>query len=293
MIVAIKTIGNIVLVTNLLQFMYAVIGVQLFKVRLSKKKKKFATKFDEHSCRGNFTNARTPRKTMRMTASELNVFPSFHISNKQLLIPLLIYRGYFIRFKDSDPDIPFAEKREWKNNDFNFDSVTNGMITLFAVSTFEGWPQYEIMRMSIVPAFGLNLLTRFYFHSVFIRRMLYLSVDSKDEDLGPVHDNRKVVAVFYISYLIIISFFMINIFVGFVILTFQNEGEKEYAGCGLEKNQRNCLDFALHAKPQRKYIPESRFQYWAWSIVHSQPFEYSNFTLILLNTVSTVQLQSC
>lgn len=31
-IVAVKTIGNIVLVTVLLQFMFAVIGVQLFKV---------------------------------------------------------------------------------------------------------------------------------------------------------------------------------------------------------------------------------------------------------------------
>ena len=33
-IVAIKTIGNIMLVTFLLQFMFAVIGVQLFKVRI-------------------------------------------------------------------------------------------------------------------------------------------------------------------------------------------------------------------------------------------------------------------
>ena len=31
-IVAVKTIGNIMLVTCLLQFMFAVIGVQLFKV---------------------------------------------------------------------------------------------------------------------------------------------------------------------------------------------------------------------------------------------------------------------
>lgn len=34
MIVAIKTIGNIMLVTYLLQFMFAVVGVQLFKVSL-------------------------------------------------------------------------------------------------------------------------------------------------------------------------------------------------------------------------------------------------------------------
>lgn len=36
MIVAIKTIGNIMLVTYILQFMFAVIGVQLFKVKNSK-----------------------------------------------------------------------------------------------------------------------------------------------------------------------------------------------------------------------------------------------------------------
>lgn len=30
---------------------------------------------------------------------------------------------------------------------------------------------------------------------------------------------------------------MMNIFVGFVIVTFQNEGEREYENCELDKNQ--------------------------------------------------------
>lgn len=30
---------------------------------------------------------------------------------------------------------------------------------------------------------------------------------------------------------------MVNIFVGFVIVTFQNEGEQEYKNCELDKNQ--------------------------------------------------------
>jgi hypothetical protein len=30
---------------------------------------------------------------------------------------------------------------------------------------------------------------------------------------------------------------MVNIFVGFVIVTFQNEGEQEYRNCELDKNQ--------------------------------------------------------
>ena len=35
---------------------------------------------------------------------------------------------------------------------------------------------------------------------------------------------------------------MVNIFVGFVIVTFQNEGEQEYKNCELDKNQvRNLL----------------------------------------------------
>jgi len=45
------------------------------------------------------------------------------------------------------------------------------------------------------------------------------------------------VAVFYFIYIIIIAFFMVNIFVGFVIVTFQNEGEQEYKNCELDKNQ--------------------------------------------------------
>ena len=48
---------------------------------------------------------------------------------------------------------------------------------------------------------------------------------------------RPIVAVFYFIYIIIIAFFMVNIFVGFVIVTFQNEGEQEYKNCELDKNQ--------------------------------------------------------
>lgn len=67
--------------------------------------------------------------------------------------------------------------------------------------------------------------------------MLYKSIDSHAEDYGPIHNHRPFVAVYYIIYIIIIAFFMVNIFVGFVIVTFQNEGEQEYKNCELDKNQ--------------------------------------------------------
>lgn len=43
--------------------------------------------------------------------------------------------------------------------------------------------------------------------------------------------------MFFIIYIILIAFFMMNIFVGFVIVTFQEQGESEYKNCELDKNQ--------------------------------------------------------
>ncbi|KAG5668935.1 hypothetical protein PVAND_016842 [Polypedilum vanderplanki] len=125
------------------------------------------------------------------------------------------------------------------------------------MSTFEGWPA-----------------------------LLYTSIDSNAEDFGPIHNFRPIVAAYYIVYIIIIAFFMVNIFVGFVIVTFQNEGEQEYKNCDLDKNQRNCIEFALKTKPVRRYIPKHRIQYKVWWFVTSQPFEYAIFILIMINTIT-------
>ncbi|CAD5219442.1 unnamed protein product [Bursaphelenchus okinawaensis] len=213
-IVAVKTIGNIMLVTFMLQFMFAIIGVQLFK--------------------GTFFSCNDLSK---MTAAEC--------------------RGEFITYEDGDPTKPLRMEREWTRNDFNFDNVMDAMISLFVVSTFEGWPD-----------------------------LLYVAINSNEEDKGPVYNARQAVAIFFIAFIVVIAFFMMNIFVGFVIVTFQNEGEREYENCELDKNQRKCIEFALKAKPHRRYIPRNRFQYRVWWFVTSQFFEYAIFIIILLNTTT-------
>lgn len=42
----------------------------------------------------------------------------------------------------------------------------------------------------------------------------------------------------------------------------------------------------MKAKPVRRYIPKHRIQYKVWWFVTSQPFEYTIFTLIMINTVT-------
>ena len=68
-------------------------------------------------------------------------------------------------------------------------------------------------------------------------RLLYKAIDSHAEDIGPIYNYRVVISIFFIIYIIIIAFFMMNIFVGFVIVTFQEQGEQEYKNCELDKNQ--------------------------------------------------------
>ncbi|XP_023344970.1 muscle calcium channel subunit alpha-1 isoform X2 [Eurytemora carolleeae] len=131
------------------------------------------------------------------------------------------------------------------------------MLTLFVVSTFEGWPG-----------------------------ILYVSIDSNEVDVGPRHNYRPVVAIFYFIYIIIIAFFMVNIFVGFVIVTFQSEGESAFKHCELDKNQRNCIEFALNAKPVRRYIPKNPIQYKLWAFATSPACEYTVFIAIMANTLS-------
>lgn len=43
-------------------------------------------------------------------------------------------------YKDGDVGKPERAQRLWENSEFNFDNVLQGMMALFAVSTFEGWP---------------------------------------------------------------------------------------------------------------------------------------------------------
>ncbi|CAM9317057.1 unnamed protein product [Lampetra planeri] len=117
-------------------------------------------------------------------------------------------RGSFLKHMENTLQDTVVAKREWLNSDFNFDNVLYGMLALFTVSTFEGWP-----------------------------KLLYRAIDSDKEDMGPVFNNRVDVSIFFIIYIILIAFFMMNIFVGFVIVTFQEQGEQEYKDCELDKNQ--------------------------------------------------------
>ena len=64
-----------------------------------------------------------------------------------------------------------------------------------------------------------------------------MSVDSTDKYRGPIPGNRLSMCLYYVSFVVLFSFLFLNIFVALIIVTFQEQGEKEITGCELDKNQ--------------------------------------------------------
>ncbi|XP_016141680.1 voltage-dependent N-type calcium channel subunit alpha-1B-like [Sinocyclocheilus grahami] len=165
-------------------------------------------------------------------------------------------RGQFLEF--GSDGLALTLPREWKKYDFHYDNVLWAFLTLFTVSTGEGWPT-----------------------------VLKHSVDATYEDQGPSPGYRMETSIFYVVYFIVFPFFFVNIFVALIIITFQEQGDKAMSECSLEKNERACIDFAINAKPLTRYMPQDKqsYQYKIWKFVVSTPFEYSILTMIAINTV--------
>ncbi|XP_029905891.1 LOW QUALITY PROTEIN: calcium channel, voltage-dependent, P/Q type, alpha 1A subunit, b [Myripristis murdjan] len=164
-------------------------------------------------------------------------------------------RGEYLVYEDDNVK---AQKREWKKYDFHYDNVAWALLTLFTVSTGEGWPD-----------------------------VLKHSVDSTYENQGPSPGYRMEMSIFYVVYFVVFPFFFVNIFVALIIITFQEQGDKMMEDYSLEKNERACIDFAINARPLTRHMPQNKlsFQYRMWQFVVSPPFEYSIMALIALNTI--------
>ncbi|KHJ46318.1 transporter, cation channel family protein [Trichuris suis] len=131
-------------------------------------------------------------------------------------------QGYFFRY-GNQYEPPSVLQREWQSFAFNYDNTINSMLTLFTVTTGEGWPA--------------------------IRQA---SVDTTEENEGPIPFNHIELALFYVAYFI-----------------------------------KQCIDFALNARPVCRYIPDDKesIKYRIWKMVVSTPFEYFIMSMICLNTI--------
>ncbi|XP_065647835.1 voltage-dependent L-type calcium channel subunit alpha-1D isoform X2 [Hydra vulgaris] len=218
MVYSLKNVAFVLIITLLMLFIFACIGVQLFKG------KSFycndESKRTEDECKGSFYN-------------------------------------YDTAYESIVDILPKTEDRVWRRSGFHFDNVIEAIVTLYVCSTEDNWPTTMYQFMSV----------------------------TKEKE-GPLEMGSSYMALYFIVFMVIFTFLIINIYIALIILTFQKQGEKEIQG-GLDKNQHDCLEYVLNCKPCKRFIPEneSSLSFRVWVVVESRYFDYFTTLLIVLNTL--------
>jgi len=89
----------------------------------------------------------------------------------------------------------------WERFSFNFDDISQAMLTLFGVASLEGWPDVMIA-----------------------------SIDVTKVDEGPEREASVINGFFFIIFILIGSFFLMNFFVGVLFLKYTQAQKAENKG---------------------------------------------------------------
>ena len=151
---------------------------------------------------------------------------------------------------------------EWKIWPWNFDNIGNALITLFILSSLEGWP---------------NVMANVF--------------DANTADKGPDFNyNYLFTYIFFIAFVLVSAMFLMNLFMGVIYLQFSIEMQKDkfdqFPDC--EEEQLNWLEMQpliSKAKPEFSETapPENRWRLVVFKLVTHIGFEAFIMLLIILN----------
>ena len=108
------------------------------------------------------------------------------------------------------------------------------MLTLFVVSSLEGWPD-----------------------------IMYQGIDSTAIEKGPEKDANMVYSLYFVCFILVGSFFFLNFFVGVIFLNFEEAQKEEREALVLNDKQLKWIDIMkmiMKAKPdiETTYIPKNK-----------------------------------
>ncbi|XP_074630746.1 sodium channel protein 1 brain-like isoform X1 [Acropora palmata] len=153
----------------------------------------------------------------------------------------------------------------WMNAKINFDSSLDGFLALFQVATLEG--VFEVMDDS---------------------------VDGVGPDQQPEKEHSFYSYFYYVIFIIMGSFFILNLFIGVIIDNF-NRLKQQYEDTGalgmfLTPGQRswvNTIKKTYYRKPRRQFKrPQNKFRAWLFDLILQKKFEVFIMSIILTNMVT-------
>eukprot|EP00347_Sterkiella_histriomuscorum_P005312 403357086 len=149
----------------------------------------------------------------------------------------------------------------WVNHDQNFDNIIQAILTLFQVSTTEGWVE-----------------------------VMHYGEDSIGIDIQPQLYSTPYWNVFFIFFIIVGNFFVLNLFVGVVISTFNREKEVLGKNFLLTNQQKQWLEqkkLCIQVQPKitNNLTHENKIREFIRKVVIHKCFEITILIIIILNTI--------
>lgn len=149
----------------------------------------------------------------------------------------------------------------WVNSDYNFDNVYEAGITLFILSSQEGWPD-----------------------------IMHFGMDAVAPGVAPRVNYNPPAAYYFIVYVLLGSFFFLNLFIAVIFEKFTEAKlmESSLIAQGLTKEQQLWVEmqrFAVQSKPKINVYkpPKSLIRRKIFEIITSTAFEWSITIFIILN----------
>ena len=108
---------------------------------------------------------------------------------------------------------------KWVNSAYNYDNILNSLLTLFIVSTADGWVD-----------------------------IMYEGIDAVGVDQQPVKNNNEYMAFFYIIFLLLVGMFIIDMFVGVIVDNFQENRAKQLEEQALIRKNKPKVEKGVNSK---------------------------------------------
>jgi hypothetical protein len=152
----------------------------------------------------------------------------------------------------------------WTNYQANFDDIGQGMVTLYAVSTLEGWPD--------------NMAR---------------ALDANDPEIGPEFNNNVIGGIYFVVFVLVSSIILMNLVVGVIAVQFKEEQRKEIQSkfYMVTEDQMRWLqvqDLIQGAKPNFDVMvrPKGKVRVFIFKLIQSRTFELSIMACIIGNIIA-------
>lgn len=150
---------------------------------------------------------------------------------------------------------------EWKIRHNNFDNVLNGLLTLFVLSFFEGFPA-----------------------------LVYQFSDAGGEDTGPSPNNSQYMIIFFVVFAVVSAIFLMNLFICVIFMHYIIAEKREKTTFLSEEQIRWIAIQRLLVKetPDYSYVklPDGHIRRFFYRLTKARAFEVFIFLCIGLNTIA-------